>query len=90
MAAHVTCITCEPGVWTLLAENVSSVAFEWRSETAVGKWVIGQGDPPETTTQDYKTIRPKSPQSLNDLSVSDKIWAMPEGSIAQKMEVIAP
>ncbi|MDB5582845.1 MAG: hypothetical protein JWR80_8021 [Bradyrhizobium sp.] len=87
MAATTIDVSCPPNQWTLLATSVASVSFEWRSETGYGKWHIGQTMPDAETTA-YKTIRPKAPQSLNDLSIADKVWAMPYGDAELVMEVI--
>lgn len=90
MVATVTAITCPAGEWTLISDGKASVAFQWRGEGAFGRWVIGQAAAPAVDTTHYMTIRPKSPQSLNDLALGDKVWAMPEGGASQIMEVITP
>ena len=89
MASTVTAVTCAAAAWTLISEANVSVAFEWRSETGYGKWHIGQTEP-DVDTIHYKTLRPKSPQSLNDLSIADKVWAQPFGTDDLIMEVITP
>ena len=89
MAEHITAVTCVAGDWTLVASNVSLACFQWRSEIAVGKWTFGASKP-ELDTEDYWTLRARTPQSLNELSTGTQIWAMPLGSAPQVMEVVTP
>jgi hypothetical protein len=90
MAASNTAIPTTPGQWTLISANNASVAFQWRDENGYGRWYIGQSAP-ETSTLDYTTLRPRQTVSLNDLSVGDKIWVMPDSGDAELVvEVITP
>lgn len=89
MAETVTMVPCISGEWTLIADNKSAVAFQWRDDTAYGKWTFGS-TLPDAETDDFWTLRPKAPQSLNQLSSGVKIWAMPFGSEDLDMEVVTP
>lgn len=90
MTAATTYKDCPAGEWTLICELVAAVSFQWRSETGYGKWFLGQTEP-DIDTLEYSTLRPRQPVSLNDLSVGDKVWAMPDvGGGALVMEVVRP
>lgn len=89
MAETITAVTCLAGEWTLIAENVSTVCFQWRSEVSYGRWTFGATEP-DADTEHYWTLRVRTPQSLNELSAGTRIWAMPNGGAALVMEVATP
>ena len=89
MAAATTAVLCTAGVWTPISTGNAGVAFEWREDTDYGKYHLGQTIPAVDTIH-YKTLRPKAPQSLNDLLPEDIVWAMPFGTSDQYMEVLTP
>ena len=86
MAAIVKSIPCPDGVWTPISAGEASVAFLWRDDTGYGKWTVSDTEP-SVDTDDYMTLRPKHPQSLNDLAISDRIWVMSFVE-TQKIEVV--
>lgn len=89
MAESITAVECLPGEWTLIAENVSTVCFQWRSEIAFGRWTFGSSEP-APDIQNYWTLRVRTPQSLNELTAGTKVWAMPNGGAPLIMEVAKP
>jgi hypothetical protein len=92
MALHIKRFNCAPGVWTPITDGDVSAVLQWRSETVTGKITITQsgGDDPAVNTDHYWTLRPKTPVSINDMSIGDIIWAMPVGTATLKLEVILP
>jgi hypothetical protein len=91
MAETVTAVDCPAGEYTLIAEDVASVAFQWREDlpSAYGRWTFAASQPSDDI-EDYWTLRPKQPANLNGLSVGVKVWAMPVGSDDLVMEVVTP
>ena len=89
MAESVNAIACAGNQWTLISQGKASVAFQWRGDTDYGKWTFGTSLP-DNATPHFWTLRPKSPQSLNQLTIGTNVYAMPFGDETQIMEVVAP
>lgn len=87
MAEGNIAVPCPAGEYTLIVSGKASVSFSIREESRYGRWKFAASQP-DVDTIHYKTLRPRSSENFNDLSISAKIWFRPEGDQDLTIEVV--